>query len=258
MQLAAQRTGNHFLVDDWVKYLFAYGGLLFDLLIGPLLLLKKTRSYAIVAAIFFNLTNSYVFNDIFIFPFFMIGALLVFLDPERVFERLKKWGIVRENATEEQGRNLGRMGAALLAVYVVVQLAVPLRHYFIPGYTDWTGEGQRFSWRMKIQHRSIEEMTFAILDLDKKVIHEINPSDHLFPDEVQQMAYSPQMILQFAQYLHDTIAPLNGVENCWVKSKVKVKFNGKDAAYIFNPTLDLIEAARSGKEVRTFIEPEPR
>jgi len=258
LQLAAQRTGNNFLMDDWVKYLFTYGGLLFDLLIGPLLLIKRTRPYAMIAAILFNLTNSYIFNDIFIFPFFMIGAMLVFMDPDRVFERLKKWGIVKEKNTEAQVKQIGKLGAALLAGYVVVQLAVPLRHYFIPGYTDWTGEGQRFSWRMKIQHRNVEEMVFAIMDLDTKVIHEINPNDHLFPDEVQQMTYSPQMILQFAQYLHDTIAPLNGVNNCWVKAKVKVSFNGKEAAYIFKPTLNLIEAAQSGKAVRTFMEPEPK
>ena len=73
---------------------------------------------------------------------------------------------------------------------------------------------------MKIQHREIEEVQIAIFDIEKKVIHEVDPEKYLFPDEIEQMCNSPQMILQFANYIHDVIAPRNGMNNCWVKSKV--------------------------------------
>lgn len=256
LHAAASRTGSSFLLSDTVKYLFTYGGIAFDLLIGALLWMPKTRKVAIILAVFFNLTNSMIFNDIFIFPFFMICALMLFIDPEKAYNWFKRKNLLKKDAETAAGP-IKKIGVLVIGAYVLFQLAMPLRHYFIPGYTDWTGEGQRFSWRMKIQHRKIEENVFAIMDLDKKVIHEIEPKDHLFPDEIQQMCNSPQMILQFAEYLNDVIAPKNGIHNCWIKSKVKVSFNGKPAAYIFDPAIDLVTEARSGKPVRTFIEPEP-
>ncbi len=257
LQAAANRTGSDFLLSDSVKYLFTYGGIAFDLLIGPLILIRKTRPYAIVLAIFFNLTNSVVFNDIFIFPFFMICALSLFADPEWAYGKLQKWKLLA-TPPKEEGRKMGKAGMLILGAYVLLQLGLPLRHYFIPGYTDWTGEGQRFSWRMKIQHRKVEELVFAIMDEDTKTIHEVDPAKYLFPDEIQQMCNSPQMILQFANYLHDEVAVKNGIHNSMVKCKVKVAFNGKPAAYIFEPTMDLIEASHSGKPVRSYIEPEPK
>ena len=61
-------------------YLISYGGLLFDLLIVPLLLWRRTRPLAFLVALAFHLTNWYLFN-IGIFPWLMIAATLLFFPP---------------------------------------------------------------------------------------------------------------------------------------------------------------------------------
>ena len=56
---------NYFLIGEllqkkWLHYFLAYGGILFDGLIIPLLLFKSTRKWAFVISIFFHLFNSIV------------------------------------------------------------------------------------------------------------------------------------------------------------------------------------------------------
>ncbi|MBC8098904.1 MAG: HTTM domain-containing protein, partial [Armatimonadetes bacterium] len=48
--------------EEWMVYLFSYGGLLFDLLIVPLLLWRRTRWAALAVAIGFHLTNYGLFE----------------------------------------------------------------------------------------------------------------------------------------------------------------------------------------------------
>jgi len=60
------------LQQEWVRYAITYFGLLFDLLIIPLLLWKKTRLPAFIAAIFFHLFNSFIFH-IGIFPYMSLA-----------------------------------------------------------------------------------------------------------------------------------------------------------------------------------------
>ena len=72
---------GHIFTADWVVYSFVIGGLLLDLLVVPLLLWRRTRLFAFVAAVLFNLINAVIF-DIGIFPWLMLGALLIFFPPD--------------------------------------------------------------------------------------------------------------------------------------------------------------------------------
>ncbi|HER41023.1 MAG TPA: hypothetical protein ENO10_07365, partial [Salinimicrobium catena] len=65
------------LQKEWVHYAIAWFGFFFDLLIIPLLLWKRTRIFAFLAAIFFHLFNSYVFH-IGIFPYLALAFTLFF------------------------------------------------------------------------------------------------------------------------------------------------------------------------------------
>jgi hypothetical protein len=53
-----------FFATEWAAYFFSYGGLLFDLSIGFLLLWRPTRFVAFLAVLFFNLTNHWLFSII--------------------------------------------------------------------------------------------------------------------------------------------------------------------------------------------------
>src|SRR5215203_3167996 len=68
---------------DWLVYGFVIGGLMLDLLVVPLLLWRRTRPFAFAAAVLFNLMNAVIF-DIGIFPWLMLGALLIFFSPDLV------------------------------------------------------------------------------------------------------------------------------------------------------------------------------
>src|SRR5690606_22225589 len=80
-----------FLVGDilqqkWTHYVIAYVGILFDALIIPLLLWKRTRKIAFFASIFFHLFNSFVFQ-IGIFPYLSL-ALVLFFFPTKTIHRI--------------------------------------------------------------------------------------------------------------------------------------------------------------------------
>ena len=69
------------------------------------------------------------------------------------------------------------------------------------------------------------------------------------------------MFQRFANCLADVthvIAPKNGIKNCWVKCKIKVKFNGKPSTYIFDPELDLIEASEKHESINDWINQLPK
>src|SRR5690606_4931470 len=66
-----------FLQQEWVAYFISYTGFLFDLLIIPLLYFRRTRIPAFLAALFFHLFNSIVFQ-IGIFPYLALALVLFF------------------------------------------------------------------------------------------------------------------------------------------------------------------------------------
>jgi hypothetical protein len=238
-----------------IEYAMCYVGIIFDLSIGFLLWIPKTRKWAFFGALVFNLSNAYIFDDIYIFPFFMIGALILFLDQKWIKNELLKWKIVKKTSQETLSGKLNNVTVFIIAIYVFFQLISPLRHYAIDGYTDWTGEGQRFAWRMKIQHRKIIECDFALFDLDNKKIHKIKVGRYLYADEIQFMCISPSMIIQFAHYLKKEAAEKNKIFNCLVKSKIKVEFNGLPGVYIFHPDIDLLTESEKHDSFNDWITP---
>jgi hypothetical protein len=84
----AERTGfpagNHF-TSEWVVFAFAYGGLLFDLGIGFLLVWRRTRLVAFGLAAVFHLLNAHLFQ-IGIIPALAFGMTLIFAAPDMVLQ----------------------------------------------------------------------------------------------------------------------------------------------------------------------------
>ena len=72
-----------FLQQKWLHFALAYGGILFDGLIVPLLLFKPTRKYAFIGSIFFHLFNSFIFQ-IGIFPYLALAFSLFFFSAEKI------------------------------------------------------------------------------------------------------------------------------------------------------------------------------
>lgn len=235
-------------------YLLVFGGIGFDLAAGFLLLYRPTRKIGLVAAITFNVLNSIIFNDINIFPFFMLGSLLLFLEPETVdgwFAEKKQTRKEKRKKSsskkESDSRQAHLWGSSavlqkLFVAYLIFHCIWPFRHLVIPGQVDWTGQGQLFSWRMKIQTRGTEQLEFEVLDYKTQTIV---PTDldayYMNYDQRRAMALSPALLHQMAIFLGDRAKDKFGHDQVGVRAKLKVSFNGRAPQYVVDPELDLYQ-----------------
>lgn len=172
------------LSSEPVVYLFVVGGLVFDLLIGFLLCLRRTKLLALVLVLLFHASNYWIFN-IGAFPVMGFTATLIFLDadwPIRVWRWFQHptfrppdpgWMLLGmllvpivgavlgwkvERSPRSHAPALPRPASwpvlAFLTIYLTIQVVLPLRHFWIPGDVHWTGEGSKFSWQvMARSHR---------------------------------------------------------------------------------------------------------
>ncbi len=155
---------GRFFTEEWVVQGFTYGGLLLDLFAVPLLLWRPTRLYAYFAIVAFHLLNAKMFQ-IGIFPWFMIVATTIFFAPawprlsgelwprrdEGKETRLKKAKPMQRPARLNRQQQLI---VAALGLFVAVQILLPFRHHLYPGDVNWTEEGHRWAWHMKLRSKS--------------------------------------------------------------------------------------------------------
>lgn len=217
--------------NEVTVYLLSYGGLLFDLLVVPLLLWKKTRWIALAAAITFHLSNAYLFN-IGVFPFLSIAMTLLFVAPS--------WHrkVLRLRAQKNTGVDL-KWGASwavcsLLGVYVAYHLLMPFRHWLYPGNVHWTEEGHRYSWHMMLRTKE-GTAYFIVEDRTSGEMWRVRPQPYLSSRQFRKMSVHPEMVLQFAHYLREKWKPLDVA----VYAVVQVKLNDHKPALLVDPTVDL-------------------
>lgn len=240
---------------DWVVYSFVIGGLMLDLLVVPLLLWRRTRLFALVAAIGFNLINAVIF-DIGIFPWLMLGTLLIFFPPDlaRRFARAfmspgeefvnsaPSQASVRDKTIAESSSCPSltvsqKLVGGLLAAYLAVQLFLPLRHYLYPGNVSWTEEGHNFAWHMKLRTKG-GEAVFTVTHPGSAQTWTIKPKDYLKPHQLMKMITKPDLILHFSHYLAEE-KRREGYDNVEVRAHVMVSLNGRQPQLLIDPNVDL-------------------
>ena len=133
--------------------MMSYLGFGFDLLIVPLLLWKRTRIFAVIAALVFHLINS-ITLQIGIFPYFALAMAVFFFPPEAVRNAFfRKKTTYLASSYEFQPRNTNQVVVTwVLAIYFSWQIYLPLRHWTIPGDVLWTEEGHRLIKQIKLFH----------------------------------------------------------------------------------------------------------
>jgi hypothetical protein len=242
---------GHLLTEEWVVYLFSYGGLGFDLLIVPLLLFRKTRAIAFIASAMFHLTNAYIFN-IGIFPWLMIPATLIFFPPSwprRLMATVRRKELDLEaevTPTPELFPAYRRLTICFLMVYLAIQVLVPFRQALYPGYSSWTEEGYRFSWNMKLDENEslgIFYVTDAKSHQKQKYPPEKIVNILLTRNQYLTMAASPDMILQFAHYLAELYKE-KGYPDVEVKARALVTLNGRPPRLLIDPKVNLAKVKR--------------
>jgi hypothetical protein len=237
------------LTLDEAALLFAYGGLAIDLSMGLLLIWRRTFWLGALLALLFHLLNAQLFN-IGIFPAFMIATLALFLRPDwpRVWW---KGPAARPVDTAPAGSSIAPLAVAaggwrrwsangllvLLHLYVLVQLAIPLRHWLYPGDVGWTEEGHRFSWRMKLREKGASIALYAA-DPHTGMSWDIDLEAWLTQEQIDIMGTHPDMILQFAHHVADQHQAATGVRPI-VTADVIAWLNDRPEQLVIDPTVDL-------------------
>ena len=240
--------------NEWVVYFFVFGGLLLDLLIVPALLWKRTRILAFLAASSFHLLNAWLFR-IGIFPWLMLASSLVFFPPSAARRILHALRLPigqrpdRDRMILPQGGKL--VVAGLLGLYLGVQVLMPLRHFLYPGVVNWTEEGHRFSWHMKLRDKE-GEAVFQVRDPKTGKTWKVDPTRHLDSWQSSKLAKHPDMILQYAHYLAEQ-KRRQGIPDVEVRAKVFVSLNGRKPQRIVDQSTDLAKQKRSLAPARWIL-----
>ena len=222
--------------QKWFYLFIAYAGILFDLLIVPFLLFKKTRTLALIASVIFHIFNS-ITLQIGIFPFFALTFALFFYEPEtirRLFLR-KKPKLEDENLSQNlYGK---RIVYFLMIPYLIIQIALPLRHHFIEGDVLWTEEGHRLSWRMMLRERN-GYITIQIKDLKTGSVSIYDYRKNLTDKQAQNLATKPDFIWQYCQRIKEEYKgkPIAIYIDC------KNSINRKEYKSLIDPNYDMAKA----------------
>jgi len=240
---------------DVERFVLGWGGLLFDLLVVPGLLWSRTRGIAFSLAVLFHFLNSQLFH-IGIFPWMMLAATTLFFHPAWPRELLTfVSGRPGRTLRSPHSNTPMRISAfTALAVYVVLQTAIPLRHYLYPGDVAWTEEGHRFSWRMMLRAKR-GAATFRIVSSSDTVI--VKPLEYLRPWQLEVMTTRPDMILQFAHFLVRD-AEKQGKGHPRVYVDVQVALNGGRPHALIDPRVDLGSQPRNLWAASWITQPDNR
>ncbi|MEZ4857541.1 MAG: HTTM domain-containing protein [Flavobacteriaceae bacterium] len=219
---------------EWVHYSIAYVGILFDLLIVPLFLWKRTRVIAFGLSLFFHLFNSIVFQ-VGIFPYMSIAFAFFFFSSETLIKRFKLKRPVY-TALEISYPKFKPLGITLFTIYFLFQLGLPLRHWFFKDDVLWTEEGHRLSWRMMLRSRSGQLLFWA----ENKTTCQRDNYPYLpllSSDQIKSVRNKPDFIWQMAQRIKKIEAEKGNDVAVYVTCKVKIN-SGKYHTFI-DPNIDI-------------------
>lgn len=226
-----------YLQYDFMPYLVAYGGILFDGLIIPLLLFKRTRKYAFVVSIFFHIFNSIVFQ-VGVFPYLSLAFSLFFFEPRTIRNLFLK----RKPLYTEAQIIVPSFRTPLLVfscLYFVIQVILPIRHHFIQDDVLWTEEGHRLSWRMMLRSKS-SYTSYKVVNKTTGEETPINLEYYLTRKQIRLASTKPDVIWQFAQHLKKDYKKKGQDIQVFVNAKVSV--NGKPHQQLIDPKTDLANA----------------
>lgn len=148
-----------------------------------------------------------------------------------MFFKRKPIAVIEEGQTEKIPKGL----LSFFAVFLFIQLLLPVRHWVIPGDVLWTDEGHRLSWRMMLRQRggytnyTVEDKATNerwSYDLEAKLMRKQNAR-----------LTSPDMIWQMAQYIKKEYAKQGRDVRVYADSWVSI--NQRPYSLFVDPGVDL-------------------
>lgn len=224
--------GNLFR-QEWFAYFVSYSGILFDLMIVPALLWRRTRVPAVVAMLVFHQFNKLTFG-IGVFPYLAM-SLNVFFFKGTTFD--KTVGIETKNLTSlSASLKAKKWITTALCIYIAWQLLTPFRHHLYKGDVVWTEEGHRMSWRMMLRSKK-GDITFSIKDKNSDSTWVVDPKDVMKSSQATNVATRPDFTWQFAQRLK-AYYKTKGMD-IQVFANGKCSVNGRPYKPLIDPNVDI-------------------
>ena len=236
---------------DWMIYLFAWGGALYDLIIPFLLLNRKTRAFGFIMVVFFHLLTAILF-PIGMFPYLMIFSALIFFNyqfHQKVIDglykmlRIKKYKGHQIQNVPLQYRLLNKVKIGILALFFLIQIGLPFRYLLYPDNLFWTEEGYRWSWRVMLMEKA-GNAQFKIVDNSSRNWFYVNNEDFLTSFQEKQMATQPDFILQYAHFLNEHFSQ-QGMTDLSIFVDCFVALNGRKSTRFIDPEFDLTKGYES-------------
>jgi len=258
-QILMRGRADYYIVGDllqerWVHWVISYVGILFDGLIIPLLLWKRTRKWAFFISIFFHLFNSVVFQ-IGIFPYMSLAFCAFFFETKTIHKLfLKRWkqhydkdSVVSGDSIEQEKPRLilpkyKNAFLTIFIIYFIVQIALPLRQHFITDNVLWTEEGHRLSWRMMLRSKG-GTVSFRIENKNDTVKSKtgkrrrLDYKEYLTKNQQRNIRSKPDIIWQFAQHVKRQEAALGNDVAIYARCRVRV--NGRKSKDLIDREVDL-------------------
>ena len=226
-------VGN-LLQEKWVHYILAYGGILFDALVVPLMLYKPTRKYMFMVAVFFHLFNSIIFQ-VGVFPYLALAFTLFFFEPQTIQQLFLKNKPFYTQGTIMLPK-FKSLWITVFSVYFIVQIALPLRHHFIEDNVLWTEEGHRLSWRMMLRTKG-GQISFRVENKQTGKREYVKLNNYLTSKQRRSVSTKPDVIWQFAQRIKQEYKAKG--EDVAVYANCKISVNGKPFKRLIDPDVDL-------------------
>ncbi len=238
----------------WVAYAFSWFGAAYDVTIVGFLLWSRTRAVAYVTVVLFHLMTAALF-PIGMFPWIMIAATTIFFPPDwprrwvvspkrDARRRTDTTGLLWRPASTfarsapADRRSLGEGWlAGPLAVYVAIQIALPLRAYWPGADPEWTGRGFNFSWRVMLAEKS-GFTEFTVDDPTSARRWRVQPREFVTARQELMMGQDPYMVRALARYIADDYRA-RGIANVRVRADSFATLNGRPVQRLIDPSVDL-------------------
>lgn len=245
---------------DAVVLLAAWGTVALHVIGAPLLLWHKTRIPVFIVYCLFHLSNAQLFQ-IGIFPFLTIAATTILFSPDwpaRLLAQIRRCVPVPVQTCEQlrrdtvggEGKRVSRLMIACALIWIVFQAALPWRSVLYDNDVGWTGQGHRYSWRMKIYDRDAYGH-FVVTDTATRETIKHDPREFFSDRQTRKLLTRPDMIIDAAHHIRDRYA-LAGRE-VEVRAIVFKSLNGRPYQRYVDPDVDLAKTNHTAWTVTPIL-----
>lgn len=239
---------------QWMAYAFSWGGAFFDLTVGILLWRTRWLKWVYPIIVVFHLMTWSLF-PIGVFPWVMMVATLVFF-PADFHRRILGWVWPERAMVPDRGKAVSirnrRFSRGIVVIFLIFQVAFPLRHMAYNGSVYWHESGYRFSWRVMMMEKAGTVMFFA-RDAEGRE-REANGVAPLTMNQWKMVSTQPDMLVQCAQLIRDSLERAGVAGPVQVRAEVFASLNGRGSQLFLRPFLDLT-AMENGWGERDWVLP---